>query len=98
MPDRIYKLKTAIETMHDCAAHHVGSQAVTELLEAEVVWEGVVAKFQLVGHPKARYCYSWSYVENEVVQYVAILELPPVDSAETAVKVAIAAKAKGFAT
>jgi hypothetical protein len=98
MTEQIAKLKRAIETMHDCAAHHVGSQAVIELFEGEVAWDGVVAKFQLVGHPKARYCYAWSYVENEVEQYVIILESPPVDSAEMAVKIAIAAQAKGYAT
>ena len=45
----------------------------------------------------AKRCYAWSYVENDEPQYVtvlAVLEIPPVDSAETAVKIAIAAKAK----
>ncbi len=98
MTARIAKLKDAIETMHHCGAHHVDSQAVIELFQGEVAWDGVVAKFSLVGHPKAKACYAWSYVEHDVEQYVTILELPPVDSAETAVKIAIAAKAKGFAT
>jgi hypothetical protein len=96
--NRIAQLKAAIEQMHDCAAHHVGSQVVIELSDGAVAWDGVVAKFQLVGHPKARYCYAWSYVENGMEQHVAMLELPPVDSAEMAVKIAIAAKAKGYAT
>jgi hypothetical protein len=38
--------------------------------------------------------YAWSYLENNESQYTTALEIPPVDSAETAVKVAIAAKAK----
>jgi len=32
--------------------------------------------------------------ENGETQFVTVLEIPPVDSAETAVKIAIASKAK----
>jgi hypothetical protein len=37
-------------------------------------------------------CYAWSFLENET-QYTTVLEIPPVNSPESAVKVAIAAKA-----
>lgn len=56
-------------------------------------WNGIVETFELGGHPKAKRCHAWSYQENGVTQFVTLLELPPVDSAETAVKVAIAAQA-----
>jgi hypothetical protein len=92
--ERIDKLKTAIETMHRCTARHVDSTPVFETFRGEVVWDGVVETFELGGHPKAKRCHAWSYEENGETQYATVLELPPVDSAESAVKVAIAAQAK----
>jgi len=92
--ERIEKLRLAIETMEHCTARHVASEPVIELFNGEVAWDGVVEAFDLLGHPKAKRCYAWSYEENGEAQYVTVLELPPVDSAETAVKVAIAAKAR----
>lgn len=95
MSPRIEKLQSAIETMHKCMARHVASEPVIELFNGEVAWDGVVETFALTGHATAKACFAWSYEENGETQYVTVLELPPVDSAETAVKVAIAASAKG---
>ena len=80
--------------MNHCRALHIAYEPVIELFNGEVAWDGVVEAFDIQGHPKARRCYAWSYEENGETQYVTVLEIPPVDSAETAVKVAIAAKAK----
>ena len=98
MTEYIAKLKTVIETMHQCAAHHVSSEVVIELFHGEVAWDGVVETFRLGGHPKAQRGHAWSYEEHGETPYVTVLELPPVDSAETAVKIAMAGKAKGYAT
>ncbi len=81
--------------MHGCKARHVASEPVIELFRDEVAWDGVVETFELKGHPKAKRCHAWAYEEKGEPQYVAVLEIPPVGSAESAVKVAIAAKAKG---
>jgi hypothetical protein len=70
---------------------HAGSEPVIERFNGEVAWDGVVETFDIQGHPKAKRCFSWSYEQNGETQYVTVLEIPPVDSAETAVKVAIAA-------
>ncbi len=91
---RIAKIKDAVETMHRCTARHVASEPVIELFNGEVAWDGVVETFELGGHPKAKRCHAWSYEDNGETQYVTVLELPPVESAESAVKVAIAAQAK----
>jgi hypothetical protein len=72
----------------------VGSEPVIELFKAQVAWDGVVEIFDLTGHSKAKRCYAWSYLKNDEPQYTTVLEIPPVNSAETAVKVAIAAKAR----
>ena len=50
--------------------------------------------FELTGHPHAKRCYAWSYIDKGEPQYVTVLERPPVDSAETAVQAAIVAGGK----
>lgn len=80
--------------MHHCTALHAQSVPVIELFHGEVAWDGVVEAFEITGHPRAKRCYAWSYPENGEDQYVTVLEIPPVDSAETAVKIAIAATSK----
>ena len=94
MSERIDKLRDAIETMHKCKAQHVSSEPVIDLFRGEVAWDGIVETFNIEGHPKAKRCYAWSFLENGETQYTTVLEIPPVDSAETAVKVAIAAKGR----
>jgi len=57
-------------------------------------WGGVVETFNIEGHPKAKRCYAWLFVKDGQQQYTTVLEIPPVDSARTAVQVAIAAGAR----
>ena len=93
-PDYIAKLQEAIRATHGCESRHVATKPVEERFRGEVAWQGRVEVFELTGHPKAKRCYAWGYDDNGTQRSTAVLELPPVDSAETAVKVAIAAKAK----
>jgi hypothetical protein len=65
-------------------------QAVVEMFGSKTVWEGVVESFALIGHPKAKRCYAWSYQDNGETQYINVLEIPPVVSPQTAVRAAIA--------
>lgn len=51
----------------------------------KTVWEADVEVFDLIGHPKAKRCYGWTYGEPE--EFITILELPPVTDAKSAVKV-----------
>lgn len=76
MSERIDKLKEAVETMHRCNATHVNSEPVIDLFRGEVAWDGVVATFDLEGHPKAKRCYAWSFIENGEPQYTTVLEIP----------------------
>jgi hypothetical protein len=92
--ERIERLREAVETMHRCKAQHVASNPVLESFRGKVAWEGVVETFDLSGHPKAKRCYAWSFRENGEPKYTTVLEIPPVESPETAVKVAIAAEAR----
>ena len=47
-----------------------------------------------IGHPKAKRAYAWTYRKGDQNKTIAVLEIPPVDSPESAVKVAIASKAR----
>jgi hypothetical protein len=91
---RITKLKDAIRATHGCESLWAGFKPVKEVFEGQIAWEGIVDIFDLVGHPKAKRAYAWSYRDGDKTTSVAVLELPPVNSPESAVKVAIAAKAR----
>jgi len=92
--ERIERLKAAVEAACGCTVTHAGSHPITETFRGEVVWEGVVESFDLSGHPKAVRCYAFHIMTDDGPQFTTVLEIPPVDSPQTAVKVAIAAKAR----
>lgn len=93
--DDIGELKKAIRRLHGCEADHVETVPVTETFQGQIVWQGEVEVFNVRGHPKAKRCYAWAHAEDDTgKRYVAVLELPPVDSARTAVRAAIVDEAK----
>jgi hypothetical protein len=72
--------------------------AVHEVFQGKTVWEGDVEVFDLHGHAKAKRAYAWSHLDgkhDERTRFVAVLEIPPVESAETAVRVQIVKDFKG---
>lgn len=87
-------LQKAIRATHGAGSRYVRSVPVREVFNDLVAWEGTVEVFDLIDHPKAKRCYAWSFQDGRQTRSVTVLELPPVDSPETAVKVAIAAKAR----
>lgn len=86
-----------IHQLHGCDSKHLETVPVHETFRGQTVWKGEVEVFELRNHPKASRCYAWSrQADNEADErFVAVLELPPVDSPQAAVKVAIAAEVKG---
>ena len=80
--------------MHIAKLRHPGSEPVTDLLRGEVAWGGVVEMFDIEGHPEAKRCYAWSFVENIQPQCTTVLEIPPVGSARGTVKVAVTTKGR----
>ena len=89
----IRSLKDAIEVIHRCKASYGGSKTVKEVFRDQTAWEGEVEIFDLSGSPKAKRCYAWYYTDdNGEKYYTAVLEIPPVDSPESAVKIAIASQ------
>ena len=94
MSARITHLRNTVQTTHRCKAEHVKSVPVIEMFWQKVAWDGVVEVFRLTGHPKAKRCYAWSFTEGKETRFVTVLEIPPVESAQTAVRAAIASEAK----
>lgn len=84
--------------LHNCGATWRETVPVHEVFRGQTVWKGEVEVFDLNGHPKAKRCYAWSHLDgpnDERTRFVAVLEISPVVSPETAVKVAIAAEVRG---
>lgn len=88
----ISELQAVIGKMHGCGSTWLETVPVHEVFKGSTVWKGDVEVFALTGHPKAKRCFAWSHREGKDDQgerYVAVLEIPPVVSAETAVRVQI---------
>jgi hypothetical protein len=93
MNERIQNLRIAVEHVNHCEAAHASSTVVRESFQGQTVWEGVVESFIIRGRPTADRCYAWSYDFGGETHHTTVLQLPPVDSPETAVKMALAARA-----
>jgi hypothetical protein len=90
--DYIAKLTVAVSHLHKCGAGWRSTVPVYETFQGKTVWQGDVEFFGLNGHPKAKRAYDWSHLDgaqDERTRFVAVLEIPPVVSAETAVRVQI---------
>ena len=86
------RLQVAIQELHKCGAVYRETVSVQEWFQGKTVWDGDVEVFALNGHPKATRCFAWSHRDGENDQgerFVAVLEIPPVESAVTAVRVQI---------
>jgi hypothetical protein len=86
------RLQLTIEHLHQCSATWRGFAPVIEIFRGQTLWKGNVEIFDLTGHSKAKRCYGWSHPENTDgtgERFVTVLEIPPVVSPETAVKMAI---------
>lgn len=89
------ELESAIVKLHGCEATFLESTHVGELFRGKPVWQGDVEIFALAGCARATRCYAWGHPdERGVLEVAAILEIPPVDSAAMAVRVALAAGAR----
>lgn len=89
------ELESVIVKLHGCAASPVETGSVRETFWGKPVWAGDVAVFELDGHPRARRCYAWGLPdERGVLEIATVLEISPVDSADLAVRVAIASGAR----
>lgn len=90
------ELEEVIVKLHGCEATPIQAVAVEEIHRGKTVWQGEVELFALTGHPRAARCYAWGLPdETGILQIVTVLEIPPVNSALMAVRVALASGARG---
>ena len=87
-------LQDAIRALHQCDSVHVKSVPVREMLQGKVAWEGTVEIFDLPGCAAASRAYGWNYRDGSEVKSTIVLDLPPVNSARTAVQVTITSKTR----
>ena len=96
--DYIAQVQVAVSQLHNCGALWRESVHVHEVFQGKTVWQGDVEVFDLNGHPRAKRAYAWGHldgVKDERTRFVAVLEVPPVASAATAVRVQIVKDFKG---
>ena len=87
----IEQLQQAVEDMHGCKAELIETISVSETFQGQPVWQGIVHLFDLTGHPTATRCYAWSSPigESDKRRFFAVLHIPPITSAQDAVRAAI---------
>ncbi len=88
--DYIARIEAAIMQLHGCGAIWLETVRVHEVFRGQTVWRGKVEVFNLKEHPNAKRCYGWSQhngKNKEGERLVIVLEIPPVESASTAVRV-----------
>ena len=92
--DYLARVQVAVSQLHNCGALFRATAEVHEIFQGKTVWKGEVEVFDLHGHPKAKRAYAWSHQEgkdDKGERFVAVLELPPVNSPVTAVRASIMA-------
>lgn len=88
----IERLKLAVEKRYNCRAEWIGTGPVKEVVEGKTIWEGSVETFVLMSHSKAKHAYAWKRDQkagSEDNNIVTALGIQPVDSPQTAVKLAL---------
>lgn len=87
MNEDLGRFQQIIRRVHGCDSTFAESVAVEVALPDASLWKGEVAVFYLSNHPLAKRCYAWSWKNAEPIEdSVAVLEIPPVVSPETAVR------------
>jgi hypothetical protein len=94
--DYIARLQNAIRQLSDCESRYVETVKVSESFQSfqkNTNWQGDVTVFEILDHPQAQRAYAWCCDPvNKEIRYVVVLDIPPVNSPQTAVQAAIAAQ------
>ena len=89
------ELRDTIRRLHHCEASHSRTESVREVVNGQVMWEGDVEVFALLGHDRALRCYAWGHFQEEGKwEVTTVLAIPPVISASTAVIASFVARLK----
>jgi hypothetical protein len=95
--DHIARLQQAIRDLHGCESQYLETVPVIEAFQGKIIWAGDVEVFQIRGHLKAKHAYAWAQLSgtrDQETKYITVLEFPPVDSPQAAVKAAIMSQIK----
>ena len=91
----IAELRGTIQRLHKCEASHSRTEVVKQVVNGQVLWEGKVEVFALLGHDQALRCYAWGHLHDDGRwEVTTVLAIPPVVAAETAALAAFAARVK----
>src|SRR5205814_1505639 len=89
------ELRDTIRRVHRCDASHSRTESVKQVVNGQVMWDGKVEVFALLGHDRALRCYAWGQVTDEGKwEVTTVLAIPPVISASTAVIASFVARVK----
>lgn len=89
------ELRSTIRRLHKCEASHSRTEHVREVVNGQVMWDGNVEVFALLGHDDALRCYAWGHLhEDGQWEVTTVLAIPPVVSAQSAVLAAFIARVK----
>jgi hypothetical protein len=93
----IPELRGTIRRLHKCEASHTRTETVRQVVGGQVLFDGKVEVFALLGHDNALRCYAWGNMDADGRwEVTTVLAIPPIVSAETAVLAAVAAKIKAI--
>jgi hypothetical protein len=84
-------LQQAVERLHHCRVVYRGKTRVSEILKADLVWDGDVYIFALKSHRLAKLAYAWSVPmdDSNQTRYYIFLHRQAIHSAWDAVRAAI---------
>ena len=88
----IEELRDVIRKLHGVDSRHLESLPVKDVFNGQVVWDGVVEVFELVGHKAASKVYAWRHETGnpkKPIRHVTILHRGIVRSPLVAVRVSI---------
>lgn len=93
MNDVLARITRAVERTVEGPIKHREGVPVLETFRGQIVWQGNVEIFDVENPPPA-VVYGWAVEGDPEPQYVAVLGVPPVDSALAAVRAWIVAQSK----
>ena len=89
------RLQQAIRDLHGLESQYERTETVHETFQGKMVWEGNVKVFRVRGHPQAQFAYAWTREDHDGTKHqVAVLGVPPIDSAQEAVQAALMAEGR----
>ena len=85
--ERIEMIGKAFAKGFDVEVKYIESVPVVETFQNQMVWDGLVDVFDVVGHGTAKRGYGWIIQNaNNEIDYATVLEIAPVNSPKTAVQ------------